>query len=477
MIFSNIITILIVGVYVYAIGSALGVLLLENRSPIRSIAWMLVLLFVPVLGLGLYGVFGQNLRQKKRMYKMGIRNQEPKIDNPFTLQDVDSADLSEKAIGLMRLLHYNDHALVYSNSRIDVYSEPTSTFDNIFADIESATDHIHVEFYIIENDSVGCRLRDVLIRKAQEGVRVRMIYDYWGSLQVDKKFLKPLREAGVRCHAFFPPKFPLFLSHLNYRNHRKIIVIDGKIGYTGGVNMADRYLNGNSLGSWRDTMIRFEGKVVHGLQETFLSDWYFVDRNIFSGARYFPAMDDYPSKNLVQIVDSGPTNSFRSIMQGINYAITTAKDYVYIQSPYFMPPDVVADTLQSAALRGVDVRIIIPISSDTSMAKASNCSYLDSMLDAGVKVYFYRQGFLHSKAIVIDDYISTVGTSNMDFRSYEQNFEVNAFVYEEETALRLRSLFLNDLEKTEMVDKEEWSKRPKLQRFRESVSRLFSPIM
>ncbi len=474
---TNILTLLLVGVYLYFLISAIAVLILENRNPIRSIAWLLVLMFLPVLGLLFYAIFGQKVRQKKKIKKLSIRSGKAsaKVKPDLSVLSYYSS-LSDNAKGLISLLYHSDEALIYESSQIDILAEPKTTFDSIFLDLEKASDHIHIQFYIIVNDSVGNRLLDILLRKAAQGVEVRLIYDYWGCFGLPKKYIRQMKEGGIHCYAFFPPKFPFILSRLNYRNHRKLIVVDGKIGYTGGVNMADRYLYGNALGTWRDTMIRFEGAAVLGLQEAFSDDWYFVDRTIIDHDRYFPSQKTF-AKNLVQIVDSGPDTLFQSILQGMYYAISTSQKYVYIQTPYFMPPDEISVAIETAALRGIDVRLLIPIRSDASMATDSNCSYIERMLDAGVRVYNYQKGFLHSKAWVVDDAISSVGTANVDFRSYEQNFEVTSFIYEEETALKIKSLFLNDLNDAVEIDKESWKNRPKFQRFKESLARLFSPIL
>jgi len=472
----NIVVILLLVFYLYTWISTITVLIMENRNPIRSISWVIVLVFLPVLGLFFYFIFGQNLRQRKKINALSIRKQESRYKDLQQLELLNKSETSTNITNLIRLFQNENESIAYANSKIDIYAEPQETFEKIFEDLAKAKDHIHIEFYIIANDLIGNRLRELLIEKASQGVQVRVIYDYWGCFDLTKKFFLSMKEAGIHFHAFFPPKFPFVLSKINYRNHRKIVVVDGKVGYTGGVNMANRYFIGDSLGLWRDTMVRFEGSAVYGLQEAFLNDWYFVDRVMLTKKKYFPKQDVF-GKNLVQIVDSGPDTKFQSIMHGIYYALTTAQDYVYIHTPYFMPPDEILSAIQTAALRGVDVRLLIPTRSDTSMARASNCSYIETMLNAGARVYWYLNGFLHSKAIVVDDMISTIGTANMDFRSYEQNFEINAFIYEKETAQKLKELFLQDLEHSTEVTKEEWEQRPKIQRVKESLSRLFSPIM
>ena len=479
--FSHILYGLLIVAYLYAVYQVVLLVTSEQHNPIRTLGWAVVLLFIPAIGLGLYVAFGRNERQEKRILKLSIRSKE-QTSVPLNLDAVrkevyaalggTKAD-PEGVLGLMRLLYANGRSLLYPQNRIEVLALPKETFDRLFADLESAKDHIHIEFYIIENDVVGNQLRQILERKAREGLRVRVIYDYWGSYSLDRRYKKSMREAGVRLHAFFPPEFPFILRHINNRNHRKVVVIDGKVAYTGGLNIADRYRTGNSLGVWRDTMVRMEGPVVHGLQETFLGDWYFIDHMKHQKRRYFPQADRIEGeRNFVQIADSGPDTQYRNILHGICQAIASAREYIYIQTPYFMPPGELEEGLRMASLRGVKLMILIPENSDTSMAQLSNASYLEPMMESGAEIYWYRGGFLHSKAIVIDDYISTIGTSNMDFRSYEQNFEVNAFIYDRKTAATLKTAFENDLRTAEKVDLEAWKQRSKWQKTKESFSRL-----
>jgi len=305
-----------------------------------------------------------------------------------------------------------------------------------------------------------------------------MIYDYWGSFDLSKRYLKSLRDAGVYVRSFLPFRFRFQFSssRINYRNHRKLVIVDGKIGFTGGLNIADRYIYGNTLGKWRDTFVSFEGAAVHGLQLLFLVDWYFVDRKLITDEKYFPTPEVFDT-NLVQIVSSGPDSDWEAIMQGIASAIMSATRYIYIQSPYFMPNEVIASCIQMASLSGVEVRLMIPFRSDSRLSDASTFSFLGEALEAGVRVFHYKNGFLHSKAIVIDDSISIVGSCNLDERSFVHNFEANAFIYETKTALKLKDLFVNDMENCVEFTLEAWVKRKRRQKLKESFARLFSPLM
>ena len=463
----------------------------ERRQPERSLGWLVVLVFIPVIGLGLFIAFGERMRTGRHLFKEAIRESNQRETGTLDLsrerriveeelgkmKGENSRMNTDRVLELMTLLYRNNHAIAHPFNKIELLSEPKQTFDSMWEALEGATDHIHVEFFIIDDDSTGRYLKEILCRKARAGLRVRVIYDYWGS-RISKSYLKELRESGVYVHSFFPPRFPFILRHVNNRNHRKIIVIDGKTAFTGGLNVADRYRLGNSLGTWRDTMVRLQGPVVESLQEVFLADWFFLEHKPHLRQRYFPALEEHEEeRNVIQIVDSGPDTSYRAIMQGMIGMLNMATEYAYLQSPYFMPTSELQEALIMTALRGADVRLLLPKSSDASMAQAGNASYLQPMLDAGVKVYWYVGGFLHSKTMVVDDYISTIGTSNMDFRSYEQNFEVNAFIYERETALRLKEAFLRDLKSSREISIEKWARRSKRMRFMEGISRLFSPAM
>lgn len=319
-------------------------------------------------------------------------------------------------------------------------------------------------------------VRDVLIDKARQGVEVRVIYDDVGCWHVPNRFYEQMREAGVEVRSFLKVRFPLFTSKVNYRNHRKIVVIDGRIGFIGGMNLAERYMRGFSWGIWRDTHLLLEGKAVHGLQTVFLLDWYFVDRTLVTSARYFPKVDNCGT-SLAQIVTSEPIGPWKEIMQGLGMAITGAKKYFYIQTPYFLPTEAVAVAMQTAALAGVDVRLMLPYRADNRLTHLGSCSYLAEALRAGVKVYFYKKGFLHSKLMVSDDELSTVGSTNVDFRSFEHNFEVNAFIYDTETALQMREIFLQDQRECVQVFSKNWAKRPWYHKAAESVVRLLAPLL
>lgn len=474
---TSVLSIIFIALYLYTSISTISVLLLENRNPVKSLSWLLVLLFLPFLGFFLYLLLGQDYRKKKIISSKSIRRVTQRPVASFDINDLDNDRIDDNKLNLIRLLNKNSDAAGYANNKIEVLSSGITTFEAIFEAIRNAKDHIHLEFFIFNDDKIANELRELLIQKAKEKVRVRMIYDYWGSFSLSKRYIRTLREAGVYVKSFLPFRWRISRSSkINYRNHRKLVVVDGKIGFTGGLNIADRYIYGNKLGIWRDTFIRMEGSAVHGLQLLFMIDWYFVDRKFIEGKEYFPEPQKF-GKNIVQIVNSGPDTDWEAIMQGIASAIMSATKYVYIHTPYFMPTEVIASCIEMAALSGIDVRLMIPTRSDSPLSDASTTSYLGRALEAGVRVYKYKEGFLHSKAIVIDDLISIVGSCNLDERSFMQNFEANAFIYEKKTALELKKLFKSDIKKCDELTLGAWTNRKRKQKLKESFARLFSPIM
>ncbi len=473
----QVLALIFIVLYTYTILSSITVILLENRNPVKSLSWILVLILLPGIGLIFYIALGQDYRKKKLISEQSIQHLKERPVDSFDIGKLDTSYMDNNQINLIKMLYNNSGAVGYAFNKIDILHEGPTTFDSFFEAIRNAKDHIHIEFFIFENDYISNKMRELLIQKAKEGVRVRMIYDYWGSfrLAISAKYIKSLKDAGVYVYPFLPLKLRIGRSKINYRNHRKIVVVDGKVGFTGGINVADRYYKGNYLGVWRDTVVRIEGSAVHGLQMQFLLDWYFVDQKLITAEKYFPLPQKH-HQNLIQIVPSGPDTDWEAILQGITSAIMSATQYVYIHSPYFIPPELILGAMQMAALSGIDVRLMIPERSDSRFTDASTYSYMGQILEAGVKVLRYKDGFLHSKAIVIDDFISIIGSCNMDERSFTQNFEMNAFIYESQTALNLRNLFMRDMNKCEVLTLEKWNDRKRWQKLKESVARLFSPL-
>jgi cardiolipin synthase len=334
-----------------------------------------------------------------------------------------------------------------------------------------------MEFYIVSDDDIGNMIKELLIEKARRGVEVRLIYDDVGSWSLPKRFIKELTNAGVEVYPFMEVKFPMLTSKINYRNHRKIVVVDGKTAYMGGINIADRYLKGdNELGTWYDTVLQIEGEAVKMLQVIFMVDWFFVSKKVFSDReKYFPT-HEVKIQHSLQITASGPDSDWASIMQAFFAAITKAQKHIYISSPYFVPNESILTALKTAALSGIDIRIILPGKSDSTVVYWSSMSYITELLEAGISVYLFHRGFIHSKIIMIDSSFATVGSANMDIRSFEDNFEIMAMIYDEDLTRQLENQFEKDIKRSQKLILKQWSKRPLKQSVKESLARLFSPL-
>jgi len=450
------------------------VVVLDNLDPVKTISWLLVLIFLPYVGLILYIFFGQRYRKKKIISKKSIRKIE---NNPaYLYEELDPKHYPPACVSIIAMLRKNNLHPVFSGNSLHLYTSGRELFDAMFEDIRKARKYIHLDFYIIESDKIGYELQQLLIQKAREGVEVRLIYDDIGSWKTKNSYFREMKDSGVQVYPFLKVLLPYLSPKFNYRNHRKLVVIDGEIGYTGGHNIADRYITGANFGSWRDSHVRIEGKGVYGLQTAFLIDWYFVSRDLLTSKFYFPDIKDKGSC-LVQIATSGPDTDWENIMQALFSIVSKARNYVYLQTPYFLPNESLLTALQTAALSGVDVRLMVPERTDTPIAVKAMNSHFAEVMDAGVKVYSYRKGFLHAKTAVADDILSTVGSANLDYRSFELDFEVNAFIYDAKFAIQMKETFLKDQEDCVLINPEEWGNRPRLVRWTESVCRLFDPLM
>ena len=460
--------------YFGAIISTIVIIILDNRNPVKTMAWILILLFLPIVGLVFYFFFG---RSRRRERIIGQKSYDRLLKKPMAeYLAQDCSDIPYEYSRLIQLFRHTNQAFPFEGNRVSVYTEGYTKLQALLRELQKAKQHIHMEYYIFEDDAIGRLVRDVLIEKASQGVEVRVIYDDVGCWHVPNRFFEEMRNAGIEVRSFLKVRFPLFTSRVNYRNHRKIVVIDGRVGFVGGMNLAERYMRGFSWGIWRDTHLLLEGKAVHGLQTAFLLDWYFVDRTLITSTRYFPKIENCGT-SLAQIVTSEPVGPWKDIMQGLVISISSAKKYFYIQTPYFLPTEAVLVAMQTAALSGVDVRLMLPMRADNRLTHLGSCSYLADVLYSGVKVYFYKKGFLHSKLMVSDDELSTVGSTNVDFRSFEHNFEVNAFIYDTETALQMREIFLQDQRDCVQVFLKNWVKRPWYRKAAESVVRLMAPLL
>lgn len=450
------------------------VILLENRNPLKTLSWTLVLIFLPIVGIILYLFLGEDHRKKYKILRKRYKGLSKKYE--LSLDFEHAEDYPEDYQKLVTLLQQINEASVLTGNEIDFYATGRAKFDQLFLDIEQARHHIHLLYYKVTDDTIGYELSDLLIKKATEGVKVRLIYDDVGSIKTKKKYFTKLKKGGVEVVSYLEVRFPLIAQRVNYRNHRKLVVIDGKIGFIGGMNVGDCYIDGFSWGKWRDVQIRIEGNSVKGLQKVFFMDWYFSQQTIETSEQYFPPMRKY-DKNPMQIVSSGPVDKYNSIERGMFQAINGAKKNICIQTPYFMPSENILSALQTASMSGVEVTMILPNRSDSFFVDRSTHSYVKNLVDYGIHVYLYLDGFLHTKCMVVDDFLTIIGSANMDMRSFDLSFETDAFIYNKDTAQKAKAIFYEDLEKSKEVIKQEWKKRPFIRRLLESIMRVFTPLM
>lgn len=461
-------------VYLAVILFTIVIVLLDNRNPVKTMAWVLVLVFLPVVGLAFYFFFGRNTRKERLISKKGFSRLSKRPMAEYQAQEA-LGDFTGRN-QLIPFFHRVSNALPFEGNDVQVFTDGYSMYQELFRRIAKAKHHIHLEFYIFEDDAVGRLLRDLLIDKAREGVSVRLLYDDVGCWDVNPMFYDEMLCEGIEVRSFLKVRFPQFTSKVNYRNHRKLAIIDGKVGFIGGMNIALRYLNGVPWGVWRDTHICLKGKAVYGIQTAFLTDWFAVDRTLLTSAQYFPKMDSVGT-SVAQIVTSDPVGEWHDIMLGLVKAISCAQRYIYVETPYFLPTEQVMAAFQTAALSGVDVRLMIPKKADAFITHKGTMSYLDELMKSGVKVYFYRAGFLHSKLWVADDEWASVGSTNLDFRSFEHNFEANAFFYDEKTVCAMKEIFLEDMKKCMTLSQKIWDKRSFKNKIIESVVRLLAPLL
>jgi cardiolipin synthase len=469
---------LYIGYALIVIAAAVAIIhvLMDNRQPAKTMAWVLVIGFIPVVGVVFYLFFGINHR-KERIISQGQMDELTKR-SMLSFVGQHNFRVPERQKPLVDLFVNQNLALPFKDNRIDIMTDGYAFFPELLKDIAEATHHIHINIYIFEDDALGRLVADALMTKARQGVKVRLIYDDVGCWRVGNRFFEQMREAGVEVVPFLPVHFPSFTSKVNYRNHRKIIVIDGRIGYIGGMNIARRYVSDK----WRDTMLRVQGGVVYALQRAFLVDWYFVDHTLITDRIYYPPVsEELTAKNhqlVAQVVTSGPMARYPEIMQGFVRIILAARRYIYIETPYFLPNEPILFALKTAALAGVDVRLMCPLYSDARFLDWASRSYLREIHEAGAKIYLYEPGFLHSKLLISDDSLVSCGSTNVDFRSLENNFEANVFVYDEGTALRLKKIFLDDQSQAVLLSDVPNRLHPKFYaRLWESFTRLVSPLL
>ncbi|MCJ1655928.1 cardiolipin synthase [Staphylococcus sp. NRL 16/872] len=480
-----IVNIILISAFLLNLIFAFVIIFMERRSAGSIWAWLLVLVFLPIIGFILYLLLGRQI-QKDQIFKL---NKEDRKGLAMIVDEqidaLESEDFSKgnhqivKFKEMVRMLLFNNAAFLTTDNRIKIFTDGNDKFDALIEDIKNAQNYIHIQYYIFKSDGLGHRILSALEQKLEEGLEVKMLYDDMGSRTLRKKDIKHFREKGAHVESFFPSKLPLINLRMNNRNHRKIVIIDGKIGYVGGFNVGDEYLGKDKkFGYWRDTHLRLEGDSVNALQLRFILDWNSQSSRDFIeyDDRYFPDVDSGGSIG-VQIASSGPDEDWEQIKYGYLKMISSARESIYIQSPYFIPDQAFLDAIKIAALGGVEVNLMIPSMPDHPFVYWATLKNAASLLDAGVKIYQYDNGFLHSKTLIIDDEIATVGTANMDNRSFVLNFEVNAFVYDNDVARQLKDAFIQDMKVSYRLTKELYAKRSTWIKFKEGISQLLSPIL
>ncbi|PHV69886.1 cardiolipin synthase [Sporanaerobium hydrogeniformans] len=463
---------------------ALSFIFFSRKPPTTTWAWIMIMLFIPLFGFILYLFFGQDLRKRKTF---SIKEEKDRFSalmerqNSSLLHYLEAYDnpLIHHYESLIRL-NLSAHEAIYTeDNTIKILTDGKILFEDFFENIKNAKKYIHIESYIIRDDHLGQEFKRLLISKAQEGIEIFILYDDMGCLTTPKKYFYELRQAGIKVACFFPSLIPFIKLRVNYRNHRKICVIDGSLAYLGGFNIGDEYLGLNKkLGYWRDTHLKITGSSVRFINLQFLLDRRFAINENLALDHYIP-LDTHRQQGTVgiQIVSSGPDSRYSSVRNGYIQMIHAAKKSVFIQTPYFIPDEAVLTALKLAALSGIDVRIMIPNKPDHMIVYWATYAHIGEVLSCGVRCYTYEKGFLHAKTIIVDNTIASVGTANFDVRSFKLNFEINAFIYDFETANELTNVFLEDLKDCKEITPKLYSQRPALVHFKESISRLLSPIL
>lgn len=469
------------GLIIFLVNILLAIFLIffERRNPSTTWAWLLILIFFPIVGFIVYLFFGQNLSREKIFNKKIIKDNEKstylkklRFSYKYDIDAIENADT-------IRMLYKSSGSIFTQNNHVQLYFDGEEKFGALFSEIKNAKKFIHIEYYIIQKDTIGLKLINALTEKAKEGVEIKLLFDAMGSRKITPSIVKPLIEAGGKVFSFFPSKISFINRRINYRNHRKIVVIDSQVAFLGGFNIGNEYISKDpKIGYWRDTHIKIMGEAINDLEERFLLDWtYASNEYIDDYSKYFISKTFNEPDVGLQIVSSGPDLKEQHIRNGYIKIINHAKNTLYLQSPYFVPDDSMLNALKICALSGKDVRIMIPGNPDhIFMGWAAN-AYIKTLLDCGIKVYLYNNGFIHCKTIMADGSVCSIGTANMDIRSFKLNFETNAFIYNRNICTTVEKQFLKDMEYCTEVTLQNFQSRPLRSKIFESITRLLSPIL
>ena len=457
-----------IGLYIIYVFYTLRHVFFHVSNPAKTFSWMLFIVFIPLAGIIFYRIIGRSVKRDNffQQRKTFFNLQEEKIIN---------TKIPRQKLQLAILLNSNNSAAISYDNHVEVLKNGKASFAKVKEDILKSTRSIHLDFYIVESGELLDSYLEVFKVKIQEGVTIRLVYDAFGTEDEFRQSFKELRSIGVEVREFMPYNWIKNHLYLNYRNHRKIIIIDSEVAYTGGMNISDKHVVGDpNLGLWRDTYVRVEGSAAIDFEHVFLSDWFHAGGKEFKIPEY---EEESKGSIPVQVVASGPDSDHQGIMQEYFTLIVDAEEYVYISTPYFIPGEAIRTALKTAALSGVDVRLMIPYNSDSKWMRWCMFTYLEELLISNVKVYFYHGGFLHNKTVISDDIVSSIGTANVDVRSFESNFEINAIVYDKEITLQLKDHFFEDMTVSEQIFLKDFIKRSDRNKFMESLARLTSPLL
>jgi cardiolipin synthase len=461
---------------------AATILLLEHRRPAHAVAWLFILFLVPLVGFALYYFLAREYRRRRKVRRRGadgklraeLLAKSRSIEQPAEMGN--PAFLRQER--LFRLLRKSGAAPITGCNRSRVLTNAPEAYEAMLEAIRGASRHIHLASYIIRDDETGRAFRAELIAKARQGVQIRLLYDGVGSYKLGRAFLRPLREAGGSCACFFPLRPSFVGRRFNYRNHRKILVVDGAIGFVGGINIGDEYLGRDPrLGFWRDTHLLVDGDAVYGLQEVFLKDWELATGGDRPGDAGLLPPHECAGDERLQIVAGGPDRKADAIHETLFAAFSAAKERIWLETPYFIPSPGVAMALKTAALGGLDVRLIIPLVPDTRVVYAATLSYMEEMMAAGVRVWQYERGFIHAKVAIVDRLLASVGTANLDLRSFFSNFETNAYLFQPSAIERLERDFLQDLTDSREMNLTSFRARGRIRKIKEALARMLAPLL
>ena len=460
--------------------SVIFLIIRENGNPATTLAWLQILIFLPFAGFILYLIFGVNYR-KHKIFSIKQKDDLKELEQLYQFSSLDYSENKNYSHSefskIIRLVENNANSALYINNKVTPFFNGKDTINALFQSLNKAKNHIHLEYFSIANDEIGNKLKTILIKKSKEGVKIKIIYDAVGCWKLGKSYLKELAENAIEIKPFLPVKIPILSSKLNYRNHRKIAIIDGKIGFIGGVNIGDKYYGKSKyFGFWRDTHLKIEGDSVHSIQRAFLINWLFLNGKKDNLTDYFPS-HNIRNKVPIQIISSGADSNWQNIMLAYFSSINIANKYIYIQTPYLVPNESMLTALKTASLSGVDVRIIVPSFPDHKIVFLGSRSYFKELLEAKIKIYEYQKGFIHSKTFIVDNKFVSIGSANMDIRSFEENFEINSLVYDPKFSLIVYNQFLKDFLNSREITLDDVLDKKFFITSSESIARLVSPLL